>query len=109
MGWVEMLEQWDRKTLTRSYVTGGFFGNVLVDWVRTGGGNSTETNETERWRSKTNQELKDSSDLLRIEIAEGTLQIAASWNDEYRERSGPGFRHSLCGDSCGCGNKREDF
>jgi hypothetical protein len=89
MGWEEMLEQSDRKALATSYVRGVFFGKVLEAWVRQGGGNSAETNETVRWRSKTQHEL---TELLMIEIVEGALQLAADWNDESRERTAGEWR-----------------
>ena len=89
MGLVEMLEQKDLKELATSYVRGAVFENVLADWARKRGGYSVVT------RSKTAEELKALPELLRIEIAEGVLQIACGWNQEYRERTAQVWRDRL--------------
>jgi hypothetical protein len=80
MGWVEMLEQKDLKELATLYVRGAVFENVLAEWARKRGGDG-------RTRSKTAEELKALPELLRIEIAEGALQMACDWNPDYRERT----------------------
>ncbi len=89
-----MLEQQERKALATSYVRGGFFGKVLEAWVGGGGGTrrGRETKETSMMRIKVKGEM---TELLMIEIAEGVLQLAADWNDEYRERTAGEWRASV--------------
>ena len=88
MGLVEMLEQKDVKELATLYVLRPVFENVLAAWERKRDGN-------ERTRSKMAEELKELPALLRIEIAEGALQMACVWNDECRGRTARVWRDRL--------------